>query len=212
MTRDIWSIMKPRATKCTFNQAMMDKCWQFAEAQMPTSEDHYIHKGQNTSWERKVIQSANGKLGEELAYAAYAPYFPGLSAPDHVIYQKRDKSWEPDLTHPESGIRIAVKTKDARDAKQWGASWVFEKTDRKIFGSKLDSQNLDPYQYVCMVVVDPIAGKGDIKACVKLQWLHDRNLFTLLDRAHSNKLTVRLENMERVIVSPQELWQLPIVR
>jgi hypothetical protein len=158
---------------------------------------------------RQVIQLTNGKLGEELACATYVPYYPELSRPDYEIYKKKDKSWTPDLIDTVSGIRIAVKTKDARDAKEWGASWIFEKTDRKIFGDKLDNQNLDPHQYVCLVVVDQTNRQGEVKACVNLQWLHDQNLFEKPDRDYlGTKLTVRLDSMLKKINDLNKLWQL----
>ena len=198
--------MRPKSIKGNFNLELIEQCKDFAKASLPTSVDQYARRGQDPSkYYRQVIQLTNGKLGEELAYAAYASYYPKLSKPDYQIYSKKDKSWEPDLMDLDSGIRIAVKTKDQRDANEWGASWIFEKTDKKIF------QNIDPNHYVCMVIIDQINKKGEVKACVKLQWLHDNNLFTQPDRDYlGTKLTVRLENMEKVISNPNDLWQLKI--
>lgn len=202
--------MRPRFYKGKFNDALIVQCRNFAKKQQPTSVDQYAKRGQDPSkYYREIIQLSNGKLGEELSHAAYVSRFPQLTRPDYEIYTKEDKDWEPDLIDPVSGIHIAVKTKDIRDAAQWGASWIFEKTDRKIFGDRLDNQNLDPNQYVCLVIVDPVNKKGELKACVKLQWLHDHELFTNPDRDYlKTKLTVRLENMEKMITDPSELWQL----
>lgn len=204
--------MRPRRIKGNFNQELINKCKEFAQNSLPTSVDQYTKRGQDPAKEyRQIIQLTNGKLGEELSYAAYFPYYPQLSLPDHQVYHRKDKSWTPDLTDEVSNIKIAVKTKDARDAKEWGASWIFEKTDRKIFGDRLDRQNIDTNQYVCCVVVDLPGKKGEIVACVQLQWLHDHELFTQPDRdCLGTKLTVRLENMQKVIIDPQELWQLKI--
>ena len=203
---------KPKRTRCTFNDAMIEQCKQFATQSLPTSSDQYARRNQDASKVyRQIIQLTNGKLGEELAYACYSKYYPNLSRVDYEIYSKESKSWEPDLTDPILGVRLAVKTKDNRDALQYGASWIFELSDRKIFGSNLDGKNLDPNQYCCLVIVDQIKKWGQIMACVKLQWLHDNNLFTKPDRDYlSTKLTVRLENMQKVISDPGELWQLPI--
>lgn len=211
----IWSsrgFMQPKRIKGNFNSDLIEQCQSFAKTSLPTSVDQYARRGQDPSkYYRQVIQLTNGKLGEELAHASYLPYYPALTRPDYKIYSKKDKSWEPDLLDATSGIRIAVKTKDQRDAEQWGASWIFEKTDRKIFGDKLDNKNLDPNQYVCLVVVDLIGKKGELKACVKLQWLHDNDLFSKPDRDYlGTKLTVRLENVEKVISNSQNLWQLEI--
>lgn len=204
--------MRPRKVSGKFNREMADKCRQFAIDSLDTSVDQYARRGQDPSKrQRMIIQLTNGKLAEEIAHAAWQPYFSDLSSPDYNIYSKKDKSWDPDLTSEKSNIRMAVKAKDARDAAEWGASWIFEKTDRKIFGPKLDNQNLDPNQYVCMVVVDLLGLKGEVKACVRLQWLHDMKLFEKPDRDYlGTKLTVRLRTLERVIQSPEELWQLPI--
>lgn len=204
--------MKPRRFSGKFNKELVDKCREFATNSLDSSVDQYARRGQDPSKrQRMIIQLTNGKLGEELAHATYNSYFSELSLPDYNIYSKKEKSWDPDLTDAPSNTRIAVKTKDARDALEWGASWIFEKTDKKIFGSKLDNQNLDPNQYVCMVVVDILGLKGEVKACVKLQWLHDNNLFEKPDRDYlGTKLTVRLRSLEKLIKSPDELWQLPI--
>jgi hypothetical protein len=202
--------MKPRRVKGSFNRELFDKCRQFAKDSLPTSVDQYTKRGQDpTKLHRQIIQLTNGKLGEELAYATYVHYYPELSLPDYEIYKKKDKSWTPDLTDAAFGIKIAVKTKDARDAASWGMSVIFEKTDKKIFGDKLDNQNLDPNQYVCMVVVDLTNLKGEVKACVNLQWLHDKNLFEKPDRDYlGTKLTVRFDSIIKVISDQNELWQL----
>ena len=204
--------MQPRRIKGNFNQELINKCKEFANSSLPTSIDQYTKRGQDpTKRYRQIIQLTNGKLGEELAYATYFPYYPQLSLPDYNIYHKKDKSWTPDLTDAISSVKIAVKTKDARDAKAWGSSWIFEKTDRKIFGDKLDNQNLDPNQYVCCVVVDLAGKKGEVMACVQLQWLHDHQLFTQPDRDYlGTKLTVRFENIMKVIKSQTDLWHLSL--
>lgn len=205
--------MKPRKTKCRFSNELLDRCKQFAEDSFPTSSDQYSRRNQNVSNRSRVLlQLTNGKLGEELTYHAYLPYINDLTLPDYNIYGKENKSWEPDLTSVSSGVRLAVKTKDNRDALQYGASWIFELSDRKIFGSNLDGKNLDPNQYCCLVIVDQIKKWGQVMACVKLQWLHYNNLFSKPDRDYlATKLTVRLENMQKVISDPSELWQLPII-
>lgn len=202
--------MKPPRTKGSFNPEMFDKCKQFAEDSLGSSVDQYARRGQNAqNRDRMIIQLTNGKLAEELAYATFVNQFNDLSPPDYNVYAKKDKSWTPDLTSVANDIRIAVKAKDARDAAQWGPSWIVEKTDRKIFGEKLDNQNLDPYQYVCMVVVDQINRKGQVMACMSLQWLHDHECFEKPDRDYlASKLTVRLDSLLKVIKDQSELWQL----
>lgn len=202
--------MKPGKVICKFNQALFDKCQQFAQQSLGSSVDQYARRGQDPSkYYRMIIQLTNGKLGEELDYNTFLPYYPNLTKPDYQIYEKKDKSWEEDLIDPVANVRLAVKTKDKRDADQWGPSWIFEKTDRKIFGSKLDNQNLDLHQYVCLNVVDNIKLQGRVLACVNLQWLHDKKLFEKPDRDYlGTKLTVRFDSMLKVISNSDELWQL----
>jgi hypothetical protein len=191
---------------------MIYQCREFAEKSLPTSTDQYARRHQDPAKkERQIIQITNGKLGEELAYACYSPYYPNLTHPDYEVYGKEAKSWDPDLTDPIFGVRVAVKTKDKRDSDAYGFSTIYENTDRHIWGANLDGKALDQNQYICMVSVDPVAKKGQIVACVKLQWLHDNNLFTKPDRDYlSTKMTVRLENMEKVIRDANELWQLEL--
>lgn len=202
--------MKPRKVICKFNEALVEQCKQFAQDSFGSSADQYARRGQDISkYYRFIIQLTNGKLGEELSYNTFVPYYPNLTRPDYQIYQKKDKSWEEDLIDKDSSIRIAVKTKDKRDADQWGPSWIFEKTDKKIFGNKLDNKDLDVNQYVCLTVVDQIGTKGIVLACVNLQWLHDNNLFEKPDRDYlGTKLTVRFDSMIKVINTQDELWQL----
>lgn len=200
--------MRPKRIKGKFNPEMVSKCKQFAEDSLDSSIDQYERRGQDPGKRyRMIIQLTNGKMAEEMAYATYRPYFPDLTPPDYQVYHKKDKSWTPDLISVASNIKIAVKSKDARDAKEWGASWIFEKKDRKIFGEKLDNQNLDPNQYVCVVVINQSDRSGEVKACVGLQWLHDNNLFEKPDRDYlETKLTVRLNTLTDRFKN--NLWQL----
>lgn len=202
--------MKPRRVKGVFNQALIQKCQRFAEDSLDLSLDQYAKRGQDPYKRGHILkQIVNGKLAEELTFATYCPYFPDLTHPDFAVYQKKDKSWSPDLTSQAGGLTLSVKAKDQRDADRWGASWIFENTDRKTFGSKLDGRNLEPNQYVCLIVVDPVAQKGEVKACLNLQWLHDHQLFESPDRDYlGTKKTVRLKSLLEKITNQEELWQL----
>jgi hypothetical protein len=205
--------MKPARVRGKFNSEMLNKCQQFANESLDTSIDEYTRRGQDPNKRyRMLIQITNGKLAEEMAFATYQPYFPDLTLPDYQIYGKRRKSWAPDLTSVAGGFTLSVKAKDSRDAERWGASWIFEKKDKETFGPKLDGLNLDPHQYVCLVVIDPISGKGEVLACVKLQWLHDHHLFEQPDRDYLvTMITVRFSSMLKVIQSADDLWQLKLI-
>jgi hypothetical protein len=197
--------MKPIKTKCFFSEDLVCKCKKFAEDSFPTSSDQYSRRNQNIlNRDRIILQVTNGKLGEELTYHTYLPYIKDISLPDYNIYEKKDKSWSPDLVSKSLMIKIGVKTKDKKDADAYGPSWIFEKSDKNIF-----SNNIDRSHYIAMSVVDSRNKIGKLIACVSLQWLHDNNLFTKPDRDYlGTKLTVRLENILKAIKDPDELWQL----
>lgn len=207
--------MKPNTISIKLDQTLVDKCQKFAENSLGTNIEQIARRGQDPEkYDRLIRQLTHGKVGEEAAYLVYAPYYQTLSKPDHQVYQKKDKSWDEDLIDTKSGVRLNVKTKRQEDAARWGASWIFELTDKKIFGKKLDGQNLDPNQYVCMVIVDLDAMTASVEACVNLQWLHDNDLFGPPDRELDTKLTVRLDRLQwflkRKGLSADELWQLKI--
>lgn len=200
--------MKPDKVAHKFSNDLIEKCKSFTEGYLKTSKDELARRGQTNT---KLIYSQNviGKIGEELAYLTYSPYYPNLSKPDYEVYDKSQKSWTPDLSDDVSGIKIAVKSKDRFYADKYGPSWTFGTNDRKIFGKNLDSKNLDPNQYVCMTVIDLNNYCGRVQACVNLQWLHDNNLFEELDHKElTTKLTVRLKTMFKVIKSQDDFWQL----
>src|SRR5271169_6662319 len=110
----IEGIMKPQNIKIKLDQTLIDKCKKFAEDSLGTNLEIIAARGQDPEeHDRLIRQLTHGKVGEEVAYSVYAPYYPNLTAPDHQVYQKKDKSWEEDLIDPDSGIRIGVKTKRA---------------------------------------------------------------------------------------------------
>jgi hypothetical protein len=202
--------MKPEKILYKFSQELLEKCKNFSKEYIISSKDELARRGQSNLM-LITSQSILGKLGEELVYATYAPYFPNLSKPDYQIYDKRYKSWEPDLVDNLTGIKFEVKSKDRYYADKYRPSWTFAKNDRKIFGSKLDSQDLDTSQFICMTVIDTKLLCGRLLSCVNLQWLHDKNLFEELDHKElTTKLTVRFDSMIKVVKTQNELWQLNI--
>lgn len=200
--------MRPIKILYRFPPDLLVKCKNFTKDYIASSKDELARRGQ-TNIPLITSQSILGKLGEELVYLTYLPYFPNLSKPDYQIYDKKHKSWAPDLIDDVSGIKFAVKSKDRVYADKYRPSWTFGKNDRKIFGSKLDAKNLDDQQYICMTVIDTKLWCGRVLACVNLQWLHDNSLFEELDHKElTTKLTVRFDSMMKIIKNPNELWQL----
>jgi hypothetical protein len=208
--------MKPAQTILQFELPLFSKSLSFAQNSIDTNIDQIAARGQDPAEKERILrQIMMGKLGEEVTYHAYAPHFPNLNSPDYTVYHKKDKSWEEDLIDPVANVRLAVKTKRVQDANKWGASWIFELTDKKIFGKKGDGQGLDPNQYVCLVLADMDEIQGELVACLNLQWLHDNDMFGPPDRDYlDTKLTVRLDRLEwflkRKGLTKDALWQLKI--
>jgi len=94
--------------KFKITEDLNNKCVTFAKASVNSSADKYARR-QQYDVEKIVKDIRNGKLGEEGVYELLSADYPNLSKPDHNIYDKKDKSWAPDLKDP-SGIRVAVKS------------------------------------------------------------------------------------------------------
>jgi hypothetical protein len=208
--------MKPQNNVVKLDPVLIAKCRKFAEESISTNIDVIASRGQDPEKTERIInQITCGKAGEEITHIVYSPYYPNLSHPDHTVYQVKNKSWEEDLIDLSSDVRIGVKTKNIEDSRRWGSSWIFELSDKKIFGPKLDGKDLEQNQYISMVVVDLNAMEGTVAACVHLQWLHDNDLFGPPDRDYlDTKLTVRLDRLQWFIkrkkLSMDALFQLKI--
>lgn len=185
-----------------------DKCIQFAKASVNTSADKYARRNQ-FDVEKIVKDIRNGKIAEELTHEACMKAFPQLSKPDYNIYDKKNKSWDPDLKDELTGVRIAVKSQDIDSDINFGRSWVFQfgnggkyDCDSGIFG-KGDNSN----HYVSFVSLNTPKRRGVIRAIVKVSWLHDNKLFKEMKKQslRGNKLAVYYDDLE---VFKDQLWQL----
>lgn len=183
------------------------KCTNFANDSVKTSADKYARRNQNDVY--KIMKDIrNGKIGEEAVYAKVVERFPKISEPDHNIYDKKDKSWAPDLKDADSDLRLAVKSQDFESAVNFGDSWVFQfgnggkyDCDTEIF------KEIDPNHYVAFVSLNVPKRKGTIRAIVKVSWLHEKKLFKEMKKQslRGNKVAVYLEDLEKY---KEELWQL----
>ena len=194
-------------TSSTITEDTFNKCAAFAEASVGSNADRYARRNQSNI--EKITQDIRtGKLGEELVYEVLSKQFPNLTKPDHAIYEKKNKSWAPDLTDPDTGKVIAVKTQELKSETAYGRSWVFQHrvgknydSDKGIFGEKNDNH------YVAFVSVNSVKRVGDIRGIVKVSWLHEKELFKPMKLQHlqNNKKAVYYSDLAPF---GKELWQL----
>lgn len=187
-------------------QSIIDKCTQFAKDSAGTSLNVYARR-QQTNVEKIIQDIRNGKIGEECTYRKLNQILPDISSPDYNIYEKKSKSWDPDLKDP-SGIKVAIKSQNIESAINYGVSWVFQYNnggdydcDKEIF------KIIDPNQYVAFNSLNVPKKIGEIKAIVKVQWLHDKGLFKpmKLKYLQGNKVAVYFDDL---LNYKEELFQL----
>ena len=192
----------------TISKDIFDKCTQFAKDSVSSSTDKYARRQQNDI-EKIIRDIRNGKIAEEVVYAQAISVLPGLTSPDYNIYDKKNKSWEPDLRDTQSTLRLAVKSQDIDSEQGFGRSWVFQfgnggkfDCDTGIFG-----KNIEDNHYVSFVSLNVPKRTSVIRAVVKVKWLHDKKLFKEMKKQslRGNKVAVYYEDLERFT---DQLWQL----
>jgi hypothetical protein len=185
----------------------LEKCTKFANESVGTSTDKYAKRNQ---YDVAKIASdiRNGKIAEECVWQKLKDLYPNLSAPDYNIYTKKDKSWDPDLKDLGVPLRVAVKSQEIKSEIAFGRSWVFQfgngnkfDCDTGIFGKP------DASHYVSFVSLNVPKRNGELRAVVKVQWLHDKKLFKAMKKQslQGNKVAVYYEDLEKF---KDELWQL----
>jgi len=184
-----------------------DKCSKFSKDSVLTSADKYARRNQ-LDVEKIAKDIRNGKIGEQGVWDILVKSYPELSAPDYTIYSKKDKSWDPDLKDNNSGIRIGVKSQDIESSLSFGESWVFQFGN----GGKYDCDSgvfkeTDLNHYISFVSLNVPKRRGEIRAIVKVQWLHDKKLFKEMKKAtlRGNKVAVYYDDLEQY---KDDLWQL----
>jgi len=182
-------------------QDMITKCAGFASASVNSSADQYARRNQyNVKKIEKDIKV--GKIGEECVYNYLVEKFPTLTKPDHNIYSKENKSWDTDLKDLDSDIRISVKTQDIEASYSWGESWVFQGNFNSKVKTDYDKEvfeNKNPNHYVAFVLLNVPKRVAIIKAIVKIDWLHENDLFKLMQKQslQGNKSAVYFEDLEK---------------
>jgi len=203
-------------SKFDISTETLDKCRRFGADSVSSSLDKYAFRhgfdvNDPDAVERAVSKFSKditiGKIGEEFVYRKYVERIPELSPPDYNIYSIKDKSWEPDLKDLSSNLSIAVKSQDIRSKIDNSESWVFQlgsngkDTDKEIFNE------VDDNKYVAFTSLNIPKRFGEIKAVVKLSWLHKMELFKpmQIDRLQSNKIAVYMCDLDNY---KDNLWQL----
>ncbi len=186
---------------------IFDNCTKFAKASVDTNLSKYRKRNQfNVAKITNDIR--NGKIGEEIVYKHLSLKFPYLNPPDHKIYPKSGKSWEADLIDPINHLEIAVKAQDLASAQEYGESWVFQNkvgskydVDKAIFNEKNENH------YVAFVSLNIKEKTAQIKAIIKVQWLHDKNLFKEMkkEKLKNNKVAIYFDDLKSF---ENELYQL----
>jgi len=180
-------------------------CTEFANNSVTSSSDKYAKRNQFNKF-KITTDIRNGKLAEEFVYRKLSPQYPNLSKPDYHIYDKKSKNWNPDLSDPLAPLNIAVKSQDISSELAYGRSWVFQfgngknDCDTGVFG------NIDENHYVSFVSLNIPKKIGEIRAIVKIKWLHENNLFKPMKKQNlQNKLAVYYDDLE---ILADKLWQL----
>lgn len=202
-------------SKFILTPEIISKCEQFARASAPTNMSALNRRGQSNP-EAIIRQIKTGKSGEVCVHEIVSKDYPNLSEPDFNVYEKKDKSWSPDLQDLVTGFRLGVKSQEMESALQYYESWVFQFNDGKKFDcdTEVFGNDLDPNHYVTFVLVNTPKKVSQIRAIVKVQWLHDKELFQPMAlqkfKSTNNKLAVYYDHPEynSLIKYADELWQL----
>lgn len=192
--------------KYVISEEMYQRCEQFAKDSVMTSADKYARRNQ-FDIEKIKKDIRNGKLGEQGTHNLLAKKYPSLSEPDYNIYSKKDKSWSPDLQES-SGISVAVKSQDIDSAINYGESWVFQfgnggnyDCDTAVF------KEINENHYVAFNAINLPKRFGNIRAIVKVKWLHEKKLFKemKIHQLRGNKVAVYYDDL---IKFQDEMFQL----
>lgn len=102
----------------------------------------------------KIIDDIRiGAMAEIAAYRAVKDKVKELSFPDFKIYDKKNKSFDADLTG--EGVRFHVKSQSLESAKKYGSSWLFQKRDKL-----LNAPGGDEFFIFCIVTGLEVEIKG----------------------------------------------------
>lgn len=166
----------------TFSPFVRDKCKEFAEKLVNTTESFHRLRGQSNK-EARIVQATEGKIAEFGAYDMFANFFKlECTKPDMQIYSNNTsirKSFDPDIRV--QGHKCHVKSQTAESAYRFGTSWMFQYADENgNTNGHRDKEIFDTYgprDFCCFMIMEE--QKAKILACPLVSTLHERNLFSL---------------------------------
>jgi hypothetical protein len=199
----------------TVSPEVVRRCAEFAIA-----GKNPLYSARNPSSNKTKIQTDVfvGKVGEWAAfYHCCAVLGVGVvREPDHAIYRGRQRSWLCDLAPAVEGEQwgVHVKTQTASSAEQYGVSWVFQSTDKCVFGAQRHTDDL-----VCFVGVTDVEafdGEGaplatlppvecSVRALLRMSELHERRLFAA---TKIYPLTMKAAIYERALVGVPQVGEM----
>lgn len=161
----------------------LDKCLEFAYAQLETSSGGLYRARGEFRQEKMVNDIVVGKLGEIGVYrfvtgleGEFSPVYRFVSAPDFSIYKGRRKSFDADVTVCFSDnedlpqYKLHIKSQSMGSYEKYGASWICQRTDKLTYKP-------DPIDVLVFVIVDLDKGFGNILGMVEATTLFAKGLW-----------------------------------
>lgn len=110
----------------------VDKCKQFAEAQIHKSGSKRVYQDRGESRLLKMTEDCIiGKLAEIGVYKYLMNIGIESSEPDFTIYKGSRKSFDADISVGESKIHVKSQSQDS--VNRYGHSWLLQKTDPILY-------------------------------------------------------------------------------
>ena len=113
-------------------------CVRFAKKSIDTNKVWWEKRGQSKT-ERMFNQIIRGKRSEFAVYLYLAGRGIPCSVPDVAVYAKAGKGYDADLITAQHELhvksqrkKIHVKSQTQKMASKYGASWIFQNTDRLV--------------------------------------------------------------------------------
>ena len=126
--------MKIKISKYNYN-----KCVDFAQQQLKTSSKLYAYRGEQNK-EKILDDIVIGKLAE-----LGVQKFLKSSKPDFTIYERKKKSYSPDLRL--GNLRVHVKSQSEESVSRYGHSWLFQRSDQIV-------RNATPFDILVLTCVN----------------------------------------------------------
>lgn len=175
--------------------AIIKRCQDFADQRTAQGVELYRHRGE-MSLNKIHLDIVTGAVAEYAVYEYLRSHGHDATPPDLIIYETAKKSFAADLKVGDRHLHVKSQTVEA--AKKYGASWLFQKTDRVI-----STPSERDYMAFCLVNGDEV----EIKAIVSTIELVDAEIWKepKVPRYRYTKSALYLTD---VLSSGIELWRL----